>query len=90
MKRIVGWLRDRYRSKAETQDSTDIAYYRAMRLADEVTNKIRERAGSQSPFREALAEMLLGRTPDDPALIADAFEVVQESRIFKGPPNGAG
>lgn len=89
MKWIPQWLTGRT-VEADDPSQTDAAYHRTMRLADEVSDKIRERAGSQSPFRAALSEMLLGKRPDDPVLIADAFEVAQESRIFRGPPNGSG
>lgn len=89
MKWIPRWLNDRA-VKADDASQTDVAYHRTMRLADEVSDKIRERAESQSPFRAALSEMLLGQRPADPVLIADAFEVAQESRIFRGPPNGSG
>lgn len=76
------------RSLSENAGMSDARYGHAMQLTDEVSDRIRERAGSKSPFRTVLAEMLLGRSPDDPALIADAFQVTQEARIFHGPPNG--
>lgn len=71
----------------EPANPVDASYAEAMQVAGEVKNQIRERAQSANPFRKVLAEMLLGH-PDDPALIADAFEVTQEARIFHGPANG--
>ncbi len=55
-------------------------FHRAMALADEVTQLIRERR--RDPFRSVLADLLLHQ--HDPALIADAFEMSQEARIYKG------
>lgn len=71
-------------------DDGDAKYEHAMDLATEVTDRIRERAQSVSPFREILGEMLMRAPYPNPVLIADAFEAGQESRIFKGPPNGRG
>lgn len=68
----------------------DVKYEKAISLADEVTVKMRERANSIHPFRSALSDMLLGHAPADPVLMADAYETLQESRIYRGPPNGKG
>lgn len=79
------------RKLLDTQpDAGDAKYEHAMDLATEVTDRIRERAKSVSPFREVLGEMLLRASHPNTLLIADAFEAGQESRIFKGPPNGRG
>lgn len=56
----------------------------AISLADELTAQMRERTASPDPIRALLADMYLQR--HDVALVADAFEAAQESRIFHGPP----
>lgn len=68
---------------------SDAAYDAAMGLSDEVLTKIRERSDEPNPFRVVLSSLLLG-TRYDTALVADAFEIAQESQIFRGPPNGHG
>ncbi len=58
----------------------------ALSLTNEVSEKIRERSKSIHPFREVLMELLIRpQAVVDVALVADAFEVMQESRIFHGP-----
>lgn len=52
-----------------------------LHLADEVTALIRERA--KDPLTVVVSDLFLRR--HDPALIADAYEASQESRIYKGP-----
>lgn len=75
----------------ERPDPVDASYDRAMRLTDEVRSQIRERAQSTHPFRRVMVDLLLGpQAVVDTALIADAFEISQEARIFHGPPNGHG
>lgn len=70
-------------------DSGDQKYETAIRLADEVTAKMRERSNLPNPFRGAISEMLFGAPPDIGFLV-DVYEAGQESRIFRGPPNGHG
>lgn len=55
----------------------------AINLADELTMKMRERANQRDPFKAVLADLFF--QSHDPALIADAYEASQESRIYKGP-----
>ncbi len=87
MMRIVQLVRD---LSAPAPDKSDLKYEAAMKLVDEVTDLVRKNAASANPFRPVLVEMLVGSEPPDPALIADAFEIIQEAQIFKGPPNGRG
>ena len=58
-------------------------YDQAIDLADELTQKMRERANQRDPFKAVLADLFF--QVHDPALIADAYEASQESRIYKGP-----
>lgn len=58
-------------------------YEQAIDLSDELIKKMRERANQRDPFKAVLADLFFQQ--HDPALIADAFEVSQESRIYKGP-----
>lgn len=58
-------------------------YSRAISMADEVTELMRERSKSADPFKAVLADLFF--QAHDTALIADAFEASQESRIYKGP-----
>lgn len=74
---------------APKPDAGDVKYETAIRLADEVTAKMRERANSTNPFQKALIDMIMG-APVDTALMADAFEAAQEARIYRGPLNGKG
>lgn len=57
-------------------------YQRAIDLTDEVIEAFRDRAKSPDPFRAVLADLFLQH--HDIALVADAFEASQESRIYKG------
>lgn len=58
-------------------------YDQAIDLADELTEKMRERVNQRDPFKAVLADLFF--QAHDPALIADAYEASQESRIYKGP-----
>lgn len=81
----------RNRKPARHHDPVDEVVSRTVRLADEVTKEIRERAKSPHPFRLVMIEMIFGpNAVVDPALVGDAYEIAQESRIFLGPPNGHG
>lgn len=84
------WLNRIRGAFAPKPDPVDAKLDTAIRIADEVTAQIRERAKAPSPFRAALADMLLGVQPADPVLIADAYEMAQEALIYRGPPNGKG
>jgi hypothetical protein len=55
----------------------------AINLAEELTLKMRERANQRDPFKAVLADLFF--QAHDPALVADAFEISQEARIYKGP-----
>ena len=57
-------------------------YERAIGLADEVTRLVRSREVQRDPLKVVVAEMFFHT--HDPALIADAFEISQEARIYKG------
>ena len=57
-------------------------YSHAIDLADEVTQLMRERAVQRDPFKVVLGELFFHT--HDPALIADAYEISQEARIYKG------
>lgn len=57
-------------------------YTHAIDLADEVTQLMRDRAVQRDPFKAVLSDLFF--QTHDPALIADAYEVSQESRIYKG------
>ena len=55
-------------------------YDQAMNMADEVTRLLREK--DRDPFKAVLADLLFHN--HDPALVADAYEISQEARIYKG------
>ncbi len=57
-------------------------FRQAIALADEVTQLLRDRAVRRDPLKAILADLLFHN--HDPALIADAFEMSQEARIYKG------
>ena len=57
-------------------------YSHAMDMADEVTKLMRDRAVQRDPFKPVIAELLFHT--HDPALIADAYEISQEARIYRG------
>lgn len=57
-------------------------YQQAIDLADEVTLMMRSRNLQRDPFKPVLADLLF--KDHDPALVADAYEISQESRIYKG------
>lgn len=61
--------------------ATSEKFDRAMILADEVTRLMRERDVQRDPFKPILADLLF--QTHDPALVADAYEISQESRIYK-------
>jgi hypothetical protein len=66
-------------------------YRRAISLADEVIQTMRHRANQRDPLKAVLADLLFQQ--HDPALVADAYEMSQEARIYKGPGgnfNGSG
>lgn len=58
-------------------------YQRALDLTDEVITAFRERAASPDPLRAVMADLFLQH--HDVALVAEAFEVSQEAKIYKGP-----
>lgn len=58
------------------------SFRRAMALADEVTQLMRDRAVRRDPLKAVLTDLLFHN--HDPALVADAFEMSQEARIYKG------
>jgi hypothetical protein len=58
-------------------------YDHVINLADELTEIVRERANRRDPFKAVLADLFF--QGHDPALIADAYEMSQESRIYRGP-----
>lgn len=76
---MIRWIRDRMAKRSPVDEK----YARAMILTNEVEQTMREKAASPDPFRSLLADMFLQN--HDVPLIADAFEAIQESRIFKGP-----
>lgn len=67
------------------------SYSRAISLADEVIQIMKDRANQRDPLKAVLADLLFQH--HDPALVADAYQISQESRIYKGPggnTNGTG
>ena len=56
---------------------------RAIQLADEVAQLARDKGRSRDPIRALLSELIFHR--HDVALVADAYEISQESRIYRGP-----
>lgn len=58
------------------------AYEQASRVADETINHIREARKSNDPIRALLADIYFQN--HDTALIAEAYEQSQESRIYLG------
>lgn len=54
----------------------------ASRIADETINHLRQARKSHDPIRALLADIYFQN--HDTALIADAYEMSQESRIYKG------
>lgn len=63
---------------------TDEKYERAMRLSQEVRDTLRETA--EDPFTVIALDLARGvfQNGADPALVADAYEVLQEAKIFHG------
>lgn len=57
-------------------------FKRAIALADEVTKLMRDRAVRRDPLKAVLTDLLFHN--HDPALVADAYEISQEARIYKG------
>lgn len=76
---MIDWLCSRF----SRPRGFDGKYARAMALTSEVEEKMRERAASPDPVRAMLADMWFQN--HDVALVADAYEASQESRIYKGP-----
>jgi hypothetical protein len=64
------------------EDAGNEKYERAISLADEVTRLMRSREVQRDPFKVVIAELFF--QTHDPALIADAFEISQEARIYRG------
>jgi hypothetical protein len=64
------------------EDSGHEKYERAISLADEVTGIMRSRSVQRDPLKAVLADMFFAT--HDPALVADAFEISQEARIYRG------
>lgn len=56
---------------------------RAIAMADEVTQLVRARNDQRDPIRAVIIDLFSRR--HDIALIADAYEISQESRIYRGP-----
>lgn len=65
-------------------DPSDEKYHRAVELSDELIKTMREQNESSDPFRALLAGLFLQH--HDPKLVADAYEISQEAKIFRGPP----
>lgn len=59
-------------------------YDLAMRTADETIQRLRAARESNDPIRALLADVFFQN--HDTALVADAYEAGQESRIYMGPP----
>jgi hypothetical protein len=76
---MIRWIRARMANRSPMDEK----YARAMILTNEVEQTMREKAASPDPIRALLADMFLQN--HDVALVADAYEMMQESRIFKGP-----
>jgi hypothetical protein len=76
------WGMSRLRSWLFGEDRGHEKYERAISLADEVTRLMQSRAVQRDPFKAVLADLFF--TTHDPALIADAFEMSQEARIYRG------
>ncbi len=57
-------------------------FQRAMDLTGEVIQLVRDRSFQRDPMKLVLVEMIFHN--HDPALIADAYEMSQEARIYKG------
>lgn len=55
---------------------------RAIALADEVTQLVRNRESDRDPFIAIVSDVFFHK--HDIALIADAYEIAQESRIYRG------
>lgn len=64
--------------------SASTKYDIAMRTADETIQRLRAARESKDPIRALLADVFFQH--HDTALVADAYEASQESRIYKGPP----
>lgn len=84
--RFVQWIRSMLAPRASANE--DSTFDQAMRLSDEVLAEIRERTHSSHPFRAVLVDLIFGPHSRDPFVIGDAFELMQESRIYRGAPNG--
>lgn len=86
----MNWIMQLWRRRQcpTEPDPVDAKFAQAMRLTDEVRSKIRGLLKAPHPFRTTLAELLLQPQKVDVALIADTYEMLQEARIFYGPPNG--
>jgi hypothetical protein len=57
-------------------------YDQAMVMADEVERLMRQREMQRDPYRPVLVDLLF--QAHDPALVADAYQISQESRIYRG------
>lgn len=58
-------------------------YDLAMKTADETIKRLRAARESNDPIRALLADVFFQN--HDTALVADAYEAAQESRIYQGP-----
>lgn len=85
MKRLLAALL----RKAPDPDPEDVRYQTAVRMLSEVTELIKEKRRAKNPFRKVLTELMMKEAPS-PVLVADAYEAMQEARIFKGPSNSHG
>jgi len=56
---------------------------KAIAMADEVTRLVRDKREQRDPIRAIVADVFFHK--HDIALIADAYEISQESRIYRGP-----
>lgn len=82
---LKDWWHRRAQPEEKKADPVDSHFEKAMRVTEEVMIDIRERARSAHPFRLVLTELLIGPNASvDVALIADAYEMSEESRIYQG------
>jgi len=78
------WVRDKIMSRSVHEDK----YERAIQLADEVSGTIKDRTTGGDPFTVIALDLLRLAVSDggvDPALVAEAFEIQQEAKIYRGP-----
>lgn len=73
-------------TRSEPSTAVDEKYEHAMRLSEEVRATLRETA--EDPFTVIALDLARGvfQGGADPALVADAYQAIQESKVFHGPP----